>query len=70
MSQNKIGANGPATLGHEPPSTAFESNIERTSAGAYTKGNTSTRPTSAYPIVSGFRRSQEKSNKDIEFMSQ
>jgi hypothetical protein len=68
MSQNKLG--GPVTLGHEQPSTAFESNMDKTSAGVYTKGNSSNRPTSAYPVASGFRRSQEKKLQEGEFMSQ
>jgi hypothetical protein len=68
MSQNKIQA---ATIGHEQPSTAFETNIDRNSSAPYTKGNNSSaRPISAYPIVSGFRRSQEKKEAaGSEFMS-
>ncbi len=50
-------------------STAFETNIERTSAGAITRGTVNTiqngtgRPTSAYP-VNGFRRSNDKMQYD------
>jgi hypothetical protein len=61
MSHNRLGGNGPATLGNDQPSTAFDSqNDKTTSAGAYTKVNTSYRPISAYPMSSGIRRSQEK----------
>jgi hypothetical protein len=71
MSQNRLGGNGPATIGHEQPSTAFESqNDKTTSAGGQTKGNSSYRPISAYPMSSGIRRSQEKKGTESEYMSQ
>ena len=71
MSQNRLGGNGPATLGNDQPSTAFDSqNDKTTSAGAYTKVNNSYRPISAYPMSSGIKRSQEKKGLEGEFMSQ
>jgi hypothetical protein len=50
------------------PSTAFETQIERTSAGGFTRGSVTTgngvtRPTSAYP-VNGFRKSQDRMHYD------
>jgi hypothetical protein len=64
----KLGGGG-ITTGEVGSSTAFETNVERTSAGAMTRGTVNTihnrtgRPTSAYPI-NGFRRSNDKMQYD------